>query len=377
MEFRWSEEQELLRKAAREFAEEVVAPRVAQMEETGEFPAEILGEMGSRGLVGLNVPAEYGGLGLGQLERMITLEEVGRVSSAVAMTLQVFHMGIEPIVRFGNEEQKRRLLPDLASGKRFATVAVTESTGGSDPTGGQATARLEGERYLLNGRKIFITNARLADVQVVMVRTKDDPKEFSVFIVERGFPGFRPGRREKKVGMHGADTGEVILENCPVPKENLLGKEGDGLRIALKVISEVGRSGMAGAALGIARASLEAAAKFAQERVLYGKPISKLQGIQWKVAEMVLDLEASRLIVYRAAWLRDQGIRCDAEMAMAKLHSTEAALKAARYASEVLGGYGVMEDFPVARFYRDALVLGPSGGTSEIMKAVIARSALG
>lgn len=376
MAFDFTEEQLMLKQAAREFAENQIVPRVKKMEETGEFPTEIILGMAEHDFFALTIPQEFGGLGLGHLARMIVLEEIGRASAAVAMALQVFHLGIEPIVQFGSPEQKKRLLPALARGQRLATVAVTEATGGSDPTGAQTVARPDGDGFILNGRKVFITNSHLADVVTVLSRIGDDPKNFVAFILENGMEGFRPGRKEHKVGLRGCNTGEIILENCRVPRSNMLGNEGDGLKIALKAISESGRAGMAGCALGVLNACLEASVKFANERVLYGKPISKLQAIQWKIADILTDLEASRLLAYRAAKLKDENQRCDTEMAMAKYYSTEAAIRAAKNTCDIHGGYGVMMEFAAQRLLRDAQVLIPSAGTSEIMKVVIARAAL-
>ncbi|HHY38428.1 MAG TPA: acyl-CoA dehydrogenase [Clostridia bacterium] len=378
MDFKLTEEQEMIKKSAREFAETVIAPKVAAMEETDEMPEEILKGLGEYGFLGLTIPTEYGGNGLGHVARMIVLEEIGRVSAAVAMTLQVLALGIEPIVQFGTEEQKNKYLPGLAKGELFSTVAVTEASGGSDPTAAQTRAHKEGDEWVINGRKVFITNAHLADVATVFARTADEPKpSFSCFLLEKGMEGFRPGRKEHKVGFKGCDTGDLIMENCRVPESQMLGKEGDGLKIALKAISEVGRPGMTGCALGILAASLEAAVKFANERILYGKPISKLQAIQFKIANMYTDLEAARLLAWRAAALKDRGERCDVEMAMAKVFSSEAAVRAANAAVEIHGGYGCMMEYPTQRYLRDASLLAPSAGTSDIMRIVIARAALG
>ena len=374
MEFELTPEQQLLRQSAREFAVSRVAPLVERMEEDGKFPEELIPALGDAGFFGITIPPEYGGLGLGYLARAIVVEEIARVSVAVGMALEVFHLGIEPIVAFGTEEQKQRLLPAMARGESLATVAVTEATGGSDPSGIQTRARLENGEWVLNGRKVFITNSHLADVVTVLARTGDDPPRFTTFLVEKGFPGFRPGREEHKVGMKGCNTGEIILDGCRVPQEHVLGKEGDGMKIALKPISDVGRSGMASCAVGLLRASLEAATEYAQKRALYGQPIARLQGIQWKLAEMACDLEAARLLTYRGCWLKDMGRRSEAEMAQAKLFACEAAIRAAKNAVDIFGAYGCMMEYPVQRYYRDAILLGPSAGTSDIMRIVVARS---
>jgi len=286
VDFTFTEEQEMFRKAAREFAETVVAPKVDEMEETGQVSQEIVKALAEAELLGIIVPEEYGGLGLGHITRLIALEEIGRVSSAVAMMLQVFHLGIDPILAAGSEEQKKRYLPGLATGEKFATVAVTEATGGSDPTGIRTEYTKAEGGYLLNGRKVFITNSHLADTVVVLAKSPDDPKSFSAFIVEEGMEGFKRGREENKVGMRGCNTGELAFNQCFVPQENLLGEENKGMRVVLGAIGEVGRAGMVGCALGLHTACLEEAVKFANERILYGKPISRLQTIQNEIALM-------------------------------------------------------------------------------------------
>jgi alkylation response protein AidB-like acyl-CoA dehydrogenase len=376
MDFQFSSQQELLRKSIREFAEGAVAPKVARMEETDEVPWDLYGEMGKQQYMGVLIPKEFGGSAFGHLARMIMLEEVGRISAAAAMALQIFHLGSIPIVEFGNEAQKKKYLPDLAKGERFATIAVTEATGGSDPTGIQTTAKLQGDSYVLNGRKCFITHSHVADTITIMAKTGEGPKGFSAFLVEKSFPGFKLGRKEKKFGLHGCNTGEIALDNCFVPRENLLGNEGDGLRISMAAISEVGRAGMAGCGLGVINACLEASVKFANERILGGKPISQHQAIQWMISDIYMDLEASRLFSYRAAWMKDQKIRCDSDMAMAKFYATEAAVRCAKKAVDIHGGYGYMMEYPVQRLYRDAEILIASAGTSEIQRIVMARKAL-
>jgi len=324
----------------------------------------------------LTIPEEYGGLGLGFTARLIALEEIGRVSVATAMTLQIFGLGIDPITRFGNEEQKKKYLPGLAKGERLGTVAVTEPTGGSDPKGGRTSYRKDGGDYILTGRKCFITNSHIADTISVLARDEENPDVFTTFIVERGMEGFKPTHEEHKVGMRGCNTGWLVFENCRIPAENLLVEEGRGMRVAMSAIGEVGRSGMVGCALGLQTACLEASVKFANERVLYGKPISNLQTIQNKVAEMKIDLEAGRLLGYRATAMQDRGKLASNELAAAKYFTTETVQKAAKMAVDIHGGYGCMEEYPVSRYLRDAAVLGPSAGTSDIMKVIVARWAL-
>ena len=373
IDFTFTEEQELFRQAAREFAEAKVAPKVAEMEETGQVCDAVVEALGEAEMMAITIPEEYDGLGLGYVARLIALEEISRVSVATAMMLQVLALGIEPIIKFGSEEQKKKYLPGLATGERLATVGVTEPTGGSDPKGGRTSYKKDGDDYIINGRKCFITNSHIADTLTVMAKDEENPDAFSTFVVEGGMEGFRPGHREHKVGMRGCNTGELIFENCRVPAENLLGQEGKGMRVAMAAIGDVGRGGMVGCALGLHAACLEASLKFAKERILYGKPISRLQTIQNKLAEMRIDLEAGRLLGYRAAAMQDQGARASNEFAVAKYFTTEAAQKAAKMAVDIHGGYGCMEEFAVTRYWRDAAVLGPSAGTSDIMKVIIAR----
>lgn len=373
IDFTFTEEQEMFRKAAREFAETKVAPKVPDMEETAKVNDEVVETLGEAEMMALTIPEEYEGLGLGYVTRLIALEEISRVSVATAMMLQIFGLGIEPIIKFGSKEQKVKFLPGLAKGERLATVAVTEATGGSDPKGGRMSYTKDGDDYILEGRKCFISNSHIADTIVTMAKDEDDPESFSTFIVEKETKGFKPTHEEHKVGMRGLNTGELSFEKCRVSKENLLGEEGKGLRVAMAAIGDVGRGGMVGCALGLQAACLEASIKFANERILYGKPISKLQTIQNKLAEMKIDLEAGRLLGYRAAALQDTGQRASNEFAVAKYYTTEAAQKAAKMAVDIHGGYGCMEEYPVTRYLRDAFVLGPSAGTSDIMKVIIAR----
>jgi alkylation response protein AidB-like acyl-CoA dehydrogenase len=375
IDFTFTQEQEMFRQAAREFAETLVADKIDEMEETGEVNDAVVKGLGEAEMMALTIPEEYGGLGLGYTTRLIALEEIGRISVAVTMMLQVFGLGIEPIVLFGTEEQKERYLPDLATGQRLATVAVTEPTGGSDPSCGRTAFFRDGDDYVLNGRKCFITNSHIADTVVVMAKDgdTDDARAFSTFIVDAGMEGFRPTHKEHKVGMRGCNTGEIVFEDCRIPKENLLGPDGKGMRVVMSAIGMVGRGGMVGCALGLHTACLEASLKFASGRILYGEPISNLQTIQNKLAEMKIELEAARLLGYRAAAMQDQGQRAANEFAVAKYFSTEAAQKAAKMAVDIHGGYGCMNEFDVARYYRDAAVLGPSAGTSDIMKVIVAR----
>jgi len=373
IDFTFTDEQEMFRKAAQEFAETQVAPKIPEMEKTGKVNPDLVKAMAEAEMMALTIPQEYGGLGLGYTARLIALEEISKVSVAAGMMLQVFALGIEPILKFGSDAQKKKFLPGLATGERLASTAVTETTGGSDPTGIRSTYKKDGEDYILNGRKCFITNSHIADTITVLAKDDENLKAFSTFIMEKGMEGFKATHEENKVGMRGCNTGELAYENCRVPKENLVGVEGKGLGVALAAIGDVGRGGMVGCAMGLQAACLEASVKFANERILYGKPISRLQTIQNKLADMKIDLEAGRLLGYRAASMQDKGERSSNEFAVAKYFTTEAAQRAAKMAGDIHGGYGCMEEYAVSRYMRDSFVLGPSAGTSDIMKVIIAR----
>jgi alkylation response protein AidB-like acyl-CoA dehydrogenase len=376
IDFTLTEEQEMFRKAAREFAENQVAQFVPEMEKTGKVPPALVKALGEAEMMAITIPEAYGGLGLGYTARLIALEEISRISVATAMMLQVLALGIEPIVKFGTEAQRKKYLPGLATGERLATAAVTEATGGSDPTGIRTTYRREGDFFIVNGRKCFITNSHIADTLTILTKNEANPKEFCALIVEKGMEGFKATHEEHKVGMRGCNTGELAFENLKIPAENLLGEEGKGLRVTMAAIGEVGRGGMVGCALGLQAACLEASIKFSNERILYGKPISSLQTIQNKLADMKIDLEAGRLLGYRAAAMQDKGQPSSNEFAAAKYYTTEACQKAAKMAIDIHGGYGCMEEYAVSRYIRDAFVVGPSAGTSDIMKVIVARWAL-
>jgi len=376
MDFKLSEREELLKKSTREFAENEIAPRVEAMEETGKFPLDILKPMAKMGIAGLIAPTEYEGVGLGYVARTIVLEELARVCAAVPMGMQVHHMAIAALNDFGTEEQKKKYIPPLARGETMGCVAVTEPSGGSDVLGMQATAELKGDKWIVNGRKCWITNSHTSDYWIVIARTAEGPKGLSAFIVEKDAPGAKPGREEHKVGLKGSNTGELVMDNCEIPKDNLLGKEGGGLGVALKTVSESGRTGMAAVALGILQACYEEAAKYASERTLYGKPIAALQAVSFYVAEIYMQLEICRLLCYRASWMKDQNMRFDTESAMAKYYTCEAAAQCAKKAIEVLGANGIAMEYKVQRLLRDAMVTISAGGTGEIGKVVVGRAAL-
>ena len=373
IDFTFSEEQEMFRKAAREFAETKVAPHVDEMEKTGEVSDAVVKALGEAEMMAITIPEEYGGLDLGYTARMIALEEISRISVATAMMLQVFALGIEPILKFGSEDLKKKYLPGLARGERLSTTAVTEATGGSDPTGIRTSYKKDGDDFIVNGRKCFITNSHIADTINILTKSEDDPKAFCAFTIDKDMDGWKATHKEHKFGMRGCNTGELAFENLRIPKEQLLGEEGKGLRVSMAAIGDVGRGGMVGCALGLQAACLEESVKFAKERILYGKPISFLPAIQSKLAEMKIDLEAGRLLAYKASTLQDQGQRSSNEFAVAKYFTTEVAQKAAKMAVDIHGGYGCMEEYAVTRYLRDSFILGPSAGTSDIMKVIIAR----
>jgi alkylation response protein AidB-like acyl-CoA dehydrogenase len=376
MDFKLSEREELLRKSAREFAESEITPKVEAMEATGEFPVDLLKPMAKLGITGIIAPREYEGVDLGYLARTIVLEEMARVYGSVSMGMQVHHMACAALKDFGTVEQQKKYLPPLVRGETMGCVAVTEPAGGSDVLGMQSTATLQGDKWILNGRKCFITNSHTSDYWVVIARTGEGSKGLSAFIVDKDAPGAKTGRVEHKVGLKGSNTGELVFDNCEIPKENILGQEGGGLGVALKTVSESGRTGMAATALGILQATYEEAAKFANERVLYGKPISALQAISFYVAEIYTELDICRLLCYRASWMKDQNMRFDTESAMAKSYTCDAAARCAKKAIEIHGAYGILQEYKVQRLLRDAMVTISAGGTGEIGKVVIGRAAL-
>ncbi|MBN2381883.1 acyl-CoA dehydrogenase family protein [bacterium] len=376
MNFDIPSELKIVQRSAREFAEQVVAKYVTGMEETGEYPKALIPALAEAGILGLIAPLEYGGSDLGYLARTLALEEISRVSAAIGLSMQCHHMQIAALVDWGTAKQKKKYIPALCRGDYLGVVAVTEPTGGSDLMGMTSVATPTSTGYVLNGRKCFITNSHLAGAPLVVAKTGEGPRGLSAFVIERELKGYSTGRQEHKMGLRGANTGELIFKDCKVPRSNMIGDEGAGLKVGLKAISETGRPGMAAIALGILDASLDEAVKFARERVLYKKPISNLQAIQWGLAEIYADREACKLLCYRASWLKDQGRECATEMTLAKVVTTEAAVRASRKALEIHGGCGTMLEYPVQRLYRDAMVCVSAGGTTEIGKIVMSRAVL-
>lgn len=377
--FKFTEEQEMLRKAVAEFAENEVAPKAAQWDEEDVCPVELFPLMGELGMNGVFIPEEYGGTGLGWVERAIILEEISRYSAGLGIALMTHQLGMAAIYYFGTEEQKKKYLPELCAGKKIAGLSVTEPGGGSDFMGQKATGEFKDGQWVINGRKCFITNSHIADVDVWIVRTGEDAKgraALTAFILEKDLEGKTPGRKENKLGLRGSVTGDVNCVDVKVDPEQMLGEEGKAAKIGMSAISEVGRAGMSAICVGILRGCLEEAIKFSKERILYGKPIAKLQAIQLEIADIRVEYEAANLLTYRAASMKDAGVPCATEFAIAKLYSTEAAVRASKKTMDVMGAYGVINEYPVGRFLRDALASIPSGGTSHIQKLIIAGSSL-
>ncbi len=379
MDFKFTEEQELLRSAFAEFVKEEIAPNAARWDEENHTPLDLMPKMGEIGILGVFVPEEYGGVGLGHVERCMALEEIARHSAGLAMMVFTHQLGMAAILDYGSEEQKQKYLPGMCEGTSICGLAVTEPGGGSDVAGQKTTAELADGQWVINGRKCFITNSHCADAPVITCRTGEDEKgrgTFSAIIIEKGTEGFAPGREENKLGLKGSMTGELIMNNVKVPEGNLVGEMGKGTPIAMKEIGEVGRASMTAIAVGILRGCLEDSVRFANERIVYGRPIAKLQAIQFHVAEIRCEYEAARLMLYRAAQQKDEGRPAATEFSMAKFFATEAACRSAKRCIEVMGGYGVVNEYAAGRYMRDALACISSGGTSEIQKVIIAGDTL-
>jgi acyl-CoA dehydrogenase len=374
MNLRFSEEQEMMRKMVRDFAQNEIAPFVERMEK-GEFPREILRKMGELGLMGIPVPEKYGGAEMDFVSYIIAINEISRVSATVGVILSVHtSVGTNPILYFGSDEQKQRFLPKLASGEYLAAFCLTEAGSGSDAKNMKSRAVKKDDHYVINGSKMFITNGGEADVYIVFASTNPElgSNGISAFIVEKNSPGLVIGKDEHKMGLHGSRTVQLTFENMIVPAQNLLGAEGEGFKIAMANL-DVGRIGIAAQALGIAEAALEAAVGYAKERQQFGKPIAAQQGIGFKLADMATNVEAARLLLYRAADLRAQGLKCGLEASIAKLFASKTAMETATEAIQVFGGYGYTEDYPVERYFRDAKVTEIYEGTSEIQRIVISK----
>lgn len=375
MNFKLSEEHEMIRKMVRDFAENEVAPTAAERDEEERFDREIIAKMAELGLMGIPWPEEYGGIGSDFLAYCITVEELARVCASTAVTLSA-HTSLAgwPVYKFGTEEQKQTYLKPMALGEKIGAFGLTEPGSGSDAGGMKTTARLEGDHYVLNGSKIFITNGGVADIYIVIAVTDPESKHngTTAFIVEKDFPGFSVGKKEKKMGIRSSPTTELIFDNCKVPVENVLGEVGQGFKIAMMTL-DGGRNGIAAQAVGIAQGALDAAIDYSKERVQFGKPIAAQQGIGFKLADMATNVEAARLLTYQAAWLESEGLPYGKESAMSKLFAGDTAMKVTTEAVQIFGGYGYTKEYPVERFMRDAKITQIYEGTQEIQRLVISR----
>jgi alkylation response protein AidB-like acyl-CoA dehydrogenase len=378
LDFSLSEEQQLLKKTVREFAEAEIGPHAREWDEKQEFPREVFTRLGELGLMGVVWPAQYGGSEMSTLDYAIVMEELARVDAGVALSVAAHNsLSSGHIFLAGSEEQKKRYLTPLARGEKVGCWGLTENSAGSDAGGTQTTAVRDGAHWVLNGSKTFITNGRVADTAVVMAVTDRarGNKGISAFILERGMKGFRSGKKEDKLGVRSSDTSELVFEDCRVPAENLLGQEGHGFVDTLKILDR-GRIGIAAFSVGIAQASLEASMTYAQGRRQFGHAIADFQAIQFKIADMATRVSASRLLAWHAASLRDAGKEHKVESSMAKLFASEAAVEIALDAVQIHGGYGYLKDYPVERYLRDSKLGTIGEGTSEVQRLVIARELL-
>ncbi len=378
MDFSFTRAQELARDIARSFAQTELAPYAQEWDEQARFPAEAIAKLGPLGFMGMCIPKEYGGSNMDGVSYVLVIEELASVCASTAIIVSVHNsVGAYPIYLLGTEEQKKIYLPDLATGKKLGAFALTEPNVGSDPASIETSAQADGDHFILNGTKTFITSAGTSDTVIVMASTDRNKRArgISAFIVEKGFPGITVGTHESKLGIRASDTCELIFENCRVPRENLLGPEGSGLRAALNALG-FGRVGVAAQAIGVARCAMDAAVAYSRERNQFGKPISSFQAIQWMIADMATEIEAARFLTLRAAKLKDDGQPFAAQGSMAKLFASETAMRAATKAVQIHGGYGCMKDYVVERCFRDAKVIEIYEGTSEIQRMIIAGNIL-
>lgn len=380
MDFAWTKEQVLLQKAAAQFAEEVLEPRAAELDETHVFPVDNFRKMAAYGFTGIGTPKEYGGVGGGMADEVIVVSEFAKKCMASAATLSIHLIAPQAIARYGTEEQKKKYLPRLTKDGELGAFALTEPSAGSDAGSAQTTAILDPEtnEYVLNGTKCFISGGSRAGVLIIFALT--DPskglKGMSAIIVEAGTPGFSTGKIENKMGLRGSETAELIFEDCRVPAANLLGQEGKGFKIAMQALDGA-RIGVGAQSIGLAAGALDLSVKYMHERVQFGKPISVMQGLQWYIADMATKTEAAKWLVYYAAFLADSGKPFTKEAAMCKLNAAENARFVTNLALQIHGGYGYMHDYPLERMYRDAKITEIYEGTSEIHKVVISRAVLG
>lgn len=378
VDFQMTEEMKMLQQAAREFAENEIRPHVLRLDEAQEFPMEIVKKMAELGFLGATIPTELGGAGLTALEFVVLMEEIARVDPSVALTLAA-HSGLslEHIVKFANKEQKLKYIPDLAMGKKIGSWCLTEPSSGSDAGGMTTTALHQGDQYILNGSKTFITNGSYAETFVVMAKTDTSKGKsgISAFILEKAMGGISVGKKENKLGMRASDTVQLIFDNVKVPKENLLESEGEGFKQALAVLDS-GRIGIAALSVGLAQGAFDASLKYAKERQTFGKALAEHQAIQFKLADMAVEIQAARLLTYKAAFTKAKGADINLVAAEAKYFASEVAQRVATEAVQIHGGYGFIKEFPVEKYYRDVKLLTIGEGTSEVQKMVIAKNLL-
>ncbi len=376
MDYFLTEEQVMIRDLARQIAEEKIVPVRAELDETGEFPWDIMKTLAQSDLFGLFIPEEYGGLGKGSLELAIAVEELSRACLGVSTTYAANALGTYPLLLFGNEAQKKKFLPDIASGKRLVAFGLTEANAGSDAGGTQTTARLEGNEYVINGTKQWITNGGEAEVYTIIAITdrSKGPRGASAFVVEKGTPGFTFGKKENKMGIRASATTELIFDNCRIPKENLIGKEGTGFLVAMKTLDS-SRTGVGSQGVGVAQGAFDEAVKFARQRVQFGHPVITFQAVQHMLADMATSIEAARALVYAVSRLVDSGAKdVSKESAMAKVFATDVAMKVTVDAVQVMGGSGYMKEYPVEKMMRDAKILQIYEGTNQIQRNVIGQA---
>ena len=378
MEFTQSENQQLIQQSIRDFAEKNISPYLMEWDESQKFPVDVLKKLGELGALGVLVPEQYGGAGLGYYEYMTTIIEVAKVCGSIGLSVAAHNsLCTGHILQFGNDEQKKKWLPKLASGEWIGAWALTEPNTGSDAGNMKCVAKQDGNNWIINGTKCWITHGISSDIVVVIVRTGDvrDSHGMTAFAVERGTKGMTGGKKENKLGMRASETAEVIFDNCVVPATNILGKVGEGFIQAMKIL-DGGRISIASLAIGIAKGAMEASIKYAKEREQFDQPIAKFQGIAFKLADMRAQIEAAELLTLQAADLKNRGEKVTKESAMAKYYASEVACRIANDAVQIFGGYGYTKDFPVEKFYRDAKLCTIGEGTSEIQKLVIAREVL-
>jgi alkylation response protein AidB-like acyl-CoA dehydrogenase len=378
LDFQLNEEQQHLKKSVREFAEREIAPNVMKWDEESHFPMETVKEIGKLGLMGSIFPAEYGGAGMGYVEYVTIIDELSRVDGSIGIIVAA-HTSLcsNHIWIAGNEEQKRKYIPKLATAEFIGCWGLTEPGSGSDAGGARMTAVRKGNEWVLNGTKTFITNGHYADIAVVIAVTDKSKgtKGMTAFLVDKGTKGFRPGKKENKLGLRASDTSELIFEDCVVPASAMCGQEGQGFVDAMKVL-DGGRISIAALGLGMAQGAYESALKYSKSRKQFGQAISEFQGIQWKLADMATEIDAARLLTMRAASMKDAGLKTTQESAMAKLYSSEVAVRCANESVQIHGGYGFIKDYPAEKFYRDVKLCTIGEGTSEIQRLVIARNLL-